>query len=103
MTYLIGIDVGTTNCKAAAYRADGSLQMIASRPTVTHHVEPGKAEFDPDQIWQAVQEALCEVLAEMDGAPIAGIAVASMGAAGVLLDENGRWIHRSIAWFVTRT
>ncbi|SHJ58092.1 FGGY-family carbohydrate kinase [Propionispora hippei] len=103
MAYLIGIDVGTTNCKAAAYRADGSLQMIASRPTVTHYVDADKAEFDPDQIWQAVQEALREVVVELGGEPIAGIAVASMGAAGVLLDKNGRWIHRSIAWFDTRT
>ncbi|MCE5285965.1 MAG: xylulose kinase [Pelosinus sp.] len=103
MAYLIGIDIGTTNCKAAAYLPDGSLQMIASRPMVTHYVDNNGAEFDPGQIWQAVQEILKEVVSELGSEEIAGIAVASMGAAGVLLDDQGQWIHRSIAWFDTRT
>jgi len=101
--YLIGIDIGTTNCKAAAYTKNGALHMIASRPTVTYYVENNWAEFDPDQIWQAAQEALKEVINELGDGKIAGIAVASMGAAGVLLDENDQWIHRSITWFDTRT
>ncbi len=103
MACLIGIDIGSTNCKAAAYSPDGSLIAVASRSTVTHYLETNWAEFDPDQIWQAVQEVLKEIAGKLGDEPIAGIAVASMGAAGVLLDENDRWIHRSIAWFDTRT
>lgn len=103
MACLIGIDIGSTNCKAAAYGADGTLKATASRPVVTHYLQTNWAEFDPDQIWLAVQDVLKEVTSKLSGESIAGIAVASMGAAGVLLDENDRWIHRSIAWFDTRT
>ena len=103
MACLIGIDVGTTNCKAAAYAADGTLKAMASRPTVTHYVANNWAEFDPGQIWDAVQEALRDVVHQLGGEKIDGIAIASMGAAGVLLDEHGSWIHRSITWFDTRT
>ena len=103
MACLIGIDVGTTNCKVAAYSADGTLKVLASRPTVTHYVENNWAEFDPGQIWDAVQEALREVMRHLGDEKIDGIAVASMGSASVLLDENDQWIHRSIAWFDTRT
>lgn len=102
MACLIGIDVGTTNCKAAAYAADGTLRAAASRPTITHYLDNNWAEFDPGQIWDAIQQVLGEVARQLDE-KVDGIAVASMGAAGVLLDENDEWIHRSIAWFDTRT
>lgn len=103
MACLIGIDVGTTSCKVAAYSENGALKVLASRPTVTHYLENNWAEFDPGQIWDAVQEALREVVRQLGNEKIDGIAVASMGAASVLLDENDQWIHRSITWFDTRT
>jgi len=103
MACLIGIDIGTTNCKASAYSADGALKAAASRPMVTHYVENNWAEFDPDMIWTAIQEVLKEVTSKLGDEKIDGIAFASMGAAGVLLDENDQWIHRSITWFDTRT
>jgi xylulokinase len=99
---VIGIDVGTTNCKAAAYSADGTLKATASRKTVTYYLENNWAEFDPGQLWDAVQEVLGDVTRQLKE-KVDGIAIASMGAAGVLLDENDQWIHRSIAWFDTRT
>jgi xylulokinase len=55
MACLIGIDIGSTNCKAAAYGTDGTLKATASRPVVTHYLQTSWAEFDPDQIWLAVQ------------------------------------------------
>jgi xylulokinase len=103
MACLIGIDIGSTNCKAAAYGADGTLKTSACRPINTYYVENNWAEFDPSQILQAVQAVLLEVTSQLGTEKIDGIAVASMGAAGVLLDENDQWIHRSIAWFDTRT
>jgi xylulokinase len=76
---------------------------MASRPTVTHYVGNNWAEFDPGQIWDAVQDVLRDVVRQLGGEKIDGIAVASMGAAGVLLDQHDSWIHRSITWFDTRT
>ena len=103
MACLIGIDVGTTNCKVAAYTEDGMFKAVASRPTVTHYLENNWAEFDPGQIWDAVQDALRDVTRQLGGDKIDGIAIASMGSASVLLNENDEWINRSIAWFDTRT
>ncbi|HEY8891895.1 MAG TPA: FGGY family carbohydrate kinase [Clostridium sp.] len=103
MACLIGIDVGTTNCKAAAYSESGILKAMASRPTITHYLENNWAEFNPDQIWEAIQGSLKDIIKQLSGEKIDGIAVASMGSAGVLLTENDEWINRSIAWFDTRT
>ena len=103
MACLIGIDVGTTNCKVAAYTEDGMFKAMASRPTITHYLEDNRAEFDPGQIWNAVQDALRDVTRQLKGDKIDGIAIASMGSASVLLNDNDEWINRSIAWFDTRT
>lgn len=103
MSCLVGIDVGTTNCKAVAYGADGTIKASAKHKTETYYRENNWAEFDPTQMWEAIQSILKELSQQLNGEKIDGIAVASMGAAGVLLDENDEWIHRSITWFDTRT
>ncbi|ADK14225.1 MULTISPECIES: FGGY-family carbohydrate kinase [Clostridium] len=103
MPCLVGIDVGTTNCKAVAYDIDGSIKAIAKHKTVTYYLEDNWTEFDPGQLWESVQTILKDLSNQLKGESIDGIAIASMGAAGVLLDENDNWIHRSITWFDTRT
>jgi xylulokinase len=48
---LIGIDVGTTNFKAATYDTTGRLIACAHVPTPTRYPRPGWACFDPDEVW----------------------------------------------------
>ncbi|PRR85059.1 FGGY-family carbohydrate kinase [Clostridium luticellarii] len=103
MCCLVGIDVGTTNCKAVAYDVNGEMKAFAKHKTETYYLGNNWSEFDPGQLWSAVQDILKELSRQLKGEKIDGIAVASMGAAGVLLDENDNWIHRSITWFDTRT
>lgn len=103
MPCLIGIDVGTTNCKATAYEANGKIKAAAKHKTETYYLENNYAEFDPGQIWESIRIILKDVSEQLGGEKIEGIAIASMGSAGVLLDENDNWIHRSITWFDTRT
>lgn len=103
MSCLVGIDIGTTNCKAAAYDIHGTIKASAKHKTETYYLENNWAEFDPSQLWEATQTILKDLSNQLKGEKIDGIAIASMGAAGVLLDEKDNWIHRSITWFDTRT
>ena len=103
MSCLVGIDVGSTNCKATAYDINGSVKAFATHKIVTYYIENNWSEFDPSQIWEAIQIILTDLTKQLNGEKIDGIAIASMGAAGVLLDENDDWIHRSVTWFDTRT
>ena len=57
---LIGIDAGTTSIRAIAFDLKGRKLAVGSRPTPMHAVETG-GEYDPDEIWGVVLEALSEV------------------------------------------
>lgn len=104
MTYLLGIDVGTTSIKSVVYRPDGSAVASSARPTPTHVPQPRWAYYRPRELWQTVLETIRGALAEVDDpSRIASVAVASVAEAGVLLDENGDPTTDIIAWYDTRT
>ncbi|MFP5321701.1 MAG: xylulokinase [Acidimicrobiia bacterium] len=56
MTAALGIDVGTTNVKAALVDVDGTIHATASRSLVAD-VDGDRAELDADAQWRAVVEA----------------------------------------------
>ena len=43
MKAYLGIDIGTTNLKAAVFSEDGEMLAFASRPNVNHHPTPVSA------------------------------------------------------------
>lgn len=100
MTYLVGIDVGTTNLKAVLYdTAAGAAVQVATRPTPTQHPRPEWSQFDPDALWKQIASCIRAVArAATDPRQIAGIAVASMGEAGLPLDEAGQPLYPIMAW-----
>lgn len=100
MTYLVGVDVGTTNVKAVLYDAVvGAAMHVATRPTPTQHPRPEWSQFDPAALWENIAACIRAVTrAAADPRQIAGIAVASMGEAGVPLDETGQPLYPIIAW-----
>ena len=97
---LVGADVGTTNIKVVAFDSSGQPVAHASTPTPTHYPRPGRAHYDPEELWRSFVMAVRRVTDGMDDASrIAGIAVASMGEAAVPLDADGQPTHNIIAWF----
>jgi xylulokinase len=99
---LIGIDCGTQSIRAIAFDRAGRKLAGAARPTPLERSGSG-GEYDPDAIFAAARAALRDVAAALAGRPVAGIAVASIGESCVLVDETGRPVARSIAWFDRRT
>src|ERR1700688_1417745 len=98
----IGIDCGTQSIRAIAFDRAGRKLAGAARPTPLERSGSG-GEYDPDAIFAAARAALRDVAATLAGRPVAGIAVASIGESCVLVDETGRPVARSIAWFDRRT
>lgn len=100
---LIGIDVGTSNIKAAAFTNDGRVVAEASLPTPTHVPAPGQAQYAGEQLWNAVATVLRRVTDALTSPEaIVGVAVASMGEAGVALDATGCVLAETLAWFDPR-
>jgi xylulokinase len=101
--YLLGIDVGTTNCKALIFDTAGVQRASASRPTPVRQPRPGWAEHDPEALWQAVVAVVRQALGQVDPAHVRGVAVASLAEAGLLLDAAGRPLHPLVAWYDSRS
>ena len=101
---LVGIDLGTTNLTVVAFDVAGEMVAQASRPTPTYHPRAEWTEHDPDRLWERLCEAMREVVSAVgDADRIAGLAIASMGEAGVPLDREGRALYPVIGWHDPRT
>ena len=101
---LIGLDVGTSSVRALLF--DSRLREVAKAavPTPVLPLPRGWVDYDPEALWQAVVTALRMALARTPAdAPVAGLAVASVGESGVPVDSSGEPTHNAIAWFDPRT
>ncbi len=80
---VIGLDVGTTGCKATVLAQDGSVLDYAYESYDLIMVGRGMAELDPRVVWESVKKVLRKAAA---GKEITAISVASMGESFVCLD-----------------
>ena len=98
---LLGIDVGTTFCKAALVAPDGREVARGRARTPWVRVATG-AEIAPDALVHLAIEATEAALAEAPGSSahgrIVGVGVTSMAETGVLLGRDGRPVTAAIAW-----
>jgi len=100
---LLGIDVGTTNCKALVFDRVGRPHGSASRPTPAQRPRPDWVEYDPELLWQTVVEVVRQALSQTEPARVRGLAVASMAEAGLLVGAAGQPLHPIISWNDSRS
>ena len=98
---LLGIDVGTSACKAAVVDARGVELAHGQVPTPWEPVPTG-AELDADTLLRAVVDAAREAVDRAPDGDLAGIGVTSVAETGMLLDEDGAVLHRPVAWHDSR-
>jgi xylulokinase len=107
MSYLVGIDLGSTSLKAVIYDLAGRAVAKASRPTQVFNPDPAHPDWaiwKPEQIWGGTAEALREAVGRLDDPKkIRAIAVTGMGMDGVPVDKAGRWLYPFISWHCPRT
>jgi xylulokinase len=95
---LLGIDVGTSGCKVAAYDLDGVRRAQASRPYPLLTPGPGRVEQNPDQWWQAAILATREVTARVDPARIVGVGASGQSWSVVPISDDGEVLAHSPIW-----
>jgi sugar (pentulose or hexulose) kinase len=99
---LVGIDVGTTACKAAVVRAGDGVEVAHGTAPTPWTVVPTGAELAPERLLDAALEATARALRQAPDGPVIGAGVTSMGETGVLLDRHGRPVAPAIAWHDAR-
>lgn len=97
MSKVIGIDIGTSACKAVAIDENANIIATCSREYPLYTPEPGWTEQDPSDWLRASQECL----AELGPADCVGFTGQMHGA--VFLDNAGQVIRPAILWNDQRT
>ena len=100
---LLGLDIGTTGCKAILFDSDGKLLAKAAReyPVDIPHLQ--WAEQDLKNVWRLAQEAICEAIATARVTEIAAIGLSVHGEAVTPVDERGHPLRPTILGMDTRT
>ena len=62
MTYVIGLDIGTTSTIGILIELPTRIAALASRPVTLHAPHPAWAEEDPAQWWENVCSITRELL-----------------------------------------
>jgi xylulokinase len=103
MSFLLGIDVGTTGTKSALFSTDGNLIDISYRHYGLSYPQEGWAEQDAEGWWKAVKETVGDIVSRNKSAQdIAGMSLSAQGGALVLLDENFRPLYNAVSWADSR-
>ena len=99
MSYL-GIDVGTSGCRAAIMNNQGQILHIARRDFELLYPGSGMVEIDPKQVWESVKKVLKDLSG--DCRDVKAIAISSIGETMVMLDENDRPLSNGIIYLDQR-
>jgi xylulokinase len=101
--HLIGLDIGTTGCKAALFHDDGTLIASASREYTVDIPHPQWAEQDAERVWSLAQDALRQVIAQAGTHDVAALGLSVQGEAVTPVDEQGRALRPMMLGMDTRT
>ena len=105
MDYFLGIDVGTTGCKAILIDENGELIAKGVEEYPLYTPRPNWAEQDPSDWWQGTQQAIKKTLesVSVDRKAIVGIGLTGQMHGSVFIDNKGEVIRPAILWCDQRT
>jgi len=104
-TYMLGVDIGTGGCKATLVDGNGRILGSAYREYVTFYPQPGWAEQDPDDWYDAFQQTLKQAMSQqsVQAKDIACICIDGPTHTMILLDKEDNILSPAILWTDRRT
>lgn len=97
MSYIVGIDLGTTNIKALVVNTLGDIIFKTSIPVETLHPENGLAEQSPNALWLLVLNILKTVAEHLPEKPLAVAFSAAMHSI-MAIDKQGKPLTNALIW-----
>jgi xylulokinase len=91
MSYL-GLDVGTSGCKAVVFDERGEQRALSYREYPVRHSQGSWAELDAEQVSAACKAVVAEAAAAVAGDPVQALAISSQGEAFTPVDAAGRML-----------
>lgn len=99
---VIGLDLGTTSCKAVALAAQGCVAATASATIELHTDHTGRAEQDASEYWTAVCDVLRGVTTEVESARVHAICLSGAMHSLLPIDANDQPLGMARTWADTR-
>lgn len=102
---LLGIDIGTSACKAAVFNLEGKVVAQSTKAYKVYYPQQGYAEQDPYTWWDAVTDAIKEIVAtgNIDPNSIAGIGVDGQSWSAIPVDKAGNVLYNTPIWMDLRS
>lgn len=96
---VVGVDVGTSLIKAAAFDRRGRVVAGAQAATACESPRPGWVEVAMEGLWRQVAATLRELAGRLGGGhPVRAIGVSAFMGGAWLIDRGGRPVRNAIAW-----
>ena len=102
MPILIGLDIGTSAAKCAAFDERGRVLCETSVTYPCYRPHPGWAEHDPNDWWSASCSALNALCERLDPREIAALGVDGISWSAVPVGRDGEALSRAPIWMDTR-
>ena len=92
----LGIDVGTTGCKAVVFSSSGEPLAAAYDEYDMIRPRPGWFELDPSVVWSRVKATISTAVRSLRQDPVTALAVSSMGESLVPVSRDRRILGNSL-------
>ncbi len=105
MEYMIGVDLGTTATKAVLFDDQNQVVTTVSKAYPLYRDLPDMAEEDLDEIFDALMDALHDIVREAHFKKedvVAAVSFSSAMHSLIAFDENWQPLTRVITWADTR-
>lgn len=103
--YFIGLDIGTSGCRAVLYNLNGEILSLATREYPLEQPQPGWVEQDPQLVYTVVCKTIkqCVLQGDIDNKNIAGIGLSCVFHSLIALDGKGELLSNAIIWADNRS
>lgn len=102
---LLGIDIGTSSCKAALFEPDGTVAAQKSGEYNVFYPQAGWAEQNPDDWWKTICSSIKSMLDQNNINPsrIVSVGVAGQSWSAIPLSKDGKCLCNTPIWMDTRS
>ncbi|UCH27737.1 MAG: gluconokinase [Trueperaceae bacterium] len=99
---VIGLDLGTSACKAVALDSRGRVRITAQASYSLKSDSEGRAEQDAHEVWQAVVSTLSDLTVQAGDLPLSGLSLSGAMHNFLPVDAGGEPLGPAMTWADTR-
>lgn len=99
---ILGIDIGTSACKVAAFTREGEVVACASEAYQVYYPQSGWAEQNPLEWYEAICSATRQVTKVVGANEIKAVGLGGQGWSCIPVDKEGSVLANTPIWFDTR-